>query len=277
MTTLLQQARRTLNELGAWPRKHLGQHFLVDPSVVDRMIAAAGICPTDTVLEIGPGLGVLSHKLAELAARLYLVEIDPTLAERLRTHFARNDRVHVLVADFLQLDLAAVFPEPRIRVVASLPYNVATAILFRLLEHRQQFPDATVMLQKEVAERLHARPGTKAYGVPTVLIQLYATVTVVCTVRPRSFFPPPRVESQVVRLVFRDSPRVALCSEHLFSQVVKAAFAQRRKTLRNALRAAGYQELEAVEEKTNIALQRRGETLSLEEFAALANALAGHT
>jgi 16S rRNA (adenine1518-N6/adenine1519-N6)-dimethyltransferase len=130
------------------------------------------------------------------------------------------------------------------------------------------------MIQKEVAERLSAVPGTKAYGVPSVLTQLYATVTTVCTVQPWSFFPPPKVESQVVRLVFQNAPRVAVQNERVFSQIVKAAFAQRRKTLRNALRAAGYDSLDTVSARIGIDLQRRGETLSVEEFAALANLLA---
>jgi 16S rRNA (adenine1518-N6/adenine1519-N6)-dimethyltransferase len=273
VTTLLQQARFALGELGVRPHKQFGQHFLIDPTVIDRMITAARISPNDTILEIGPGLGVLSDQLAELATRLYLVEVDRVLANRLRDRFARNERVCVIAADFLSLDLPATFPEPTIHVVASLPYNVATPILFRLLEHRRQFSEATVMIQKEVAERLTAVPGTKAYGVPSVLTQLYATVSPVCTVGPRSFFPAPKVESQIVRLVFQDTPRVAIREEGLFPRVVKAAFAQRRKTLRNTLKAAGYQNLEAVEKLTGIDLQRRGETLSLEEFAALANSL----
>ena len=130
------------------------------------------------------------------------------------------------------------------------------------------------MVQKEVAERLSAAPGTKAYGIPSVLTQLYAAVTRVCTVHPRSFFPAPKVESQVVRLVFRDDPRVAVQNPLVFRRVVKAAFAQRRKTLRNTLRAAGYRDLAVVGERVGIDLQRRGETLSVEEFAVLANALA---
>jgi 16S rRNA (adenine1518-N6/adenine1519-N6)-dimethyltransferase len=242
----LQQARFALGELGVRPHKQLGQHFLIDPAVIDRMITAAQIRPGDTILEIGPGLGVLSNKLAELAARLSLVEVDTVLADRLRERFTGNDRVQVITADFLTLDLSSAFPEPVIHVVASLPYNVATPILFRLLEHRYKFPEVTVMIQKEVAERLSAAPGTKAYGVPSVLTQLYATVTTVGTVGPRSFFPAPKVESQIVRLVFQEAPRVAVQSEGVFRQVVKAAFAQRRKTLRNALRAAGYRDLDAV-------------------------------
>jgi len=190
--TLLQQARFALGELGTRPHKRLGQHFLIDPTVIDRMIAAARIGAEDTILEIGSGLGALSDKLAGLAARLYLVEVDTALADRLRGRFADNDRVRIITSDFLSLNCSATFPEPVIRVVASLPYNVATPILFRLLEQRHKFPEATVMLQKEVAERLTAAAGSKAYGVPSLLTQLYAVVTPVCTVGPRSFFPAPK-------------------------------------------------------------------------------------
>jgi 16S rRNA (adenine1518-N6/adenine1519-N6)-dimethyltransferase len=274
--TLLQQARFTLGELGIRPHKQLGQHFLIDPAVIERMIAAARIGPEDTVLEIGPGLGALSEALAEVAAQLYLVELDTILADRLRERFAGDKQVQVIAADFLSLDLSATFPKPGIHVVASLPYNVATPILFRLLEHRNKFTEATVMIQKEVAERLSAAPGTKAYGVPSVLTQLYATVITVCAVGPRSFFPAPKVASQVVRLVFQETPRVVVQNEKVFRRVVKAAFAQRRKTLRNALRAEGYSDLDAIGARTGIDLQRRGETLALDEFAALTNAFAEH-
>jgi len=273
VTTLLQQVRFTLGELGIRPHKHLGQHFLIDATVVDHMIAAARISADDVILEIGPGLGVLSDQLVDLAAQLYLVEVDRALADRLRDRFAKNERVHVVAADFLRLDLPGTFPEPTIHVVASLPYNVATPILFRLLEHRQRFSQATVMIQKEVAERLTAVPGTKAYGVPSVLTQLYATVETICTVGPRSFFPAPQVESQVIRLVFQEAPRVAVRDEKVFQRVVKAAFAQRRKTLRNTLRAAGYDGIDEVSARVGISLQRRGETLSVKEFAILANEL----
>lgn len=273
MPTLLQQARFALGELGIRPHKQFGQHFLIDATVIARMIEAARIRAEDPVLEIGPGLGALSDALVELTTQLYLVEVDKMLAERLRTRFTGTDRVQVITADFLHLDLPAVFAEPVVHVVASLPYNVATPILFRLLEHRDKFPDATVMLQKEVAERLSAAPGTKAYGVLSVLIQLYATVTTVCTVESRSFFPAPKVQSQVVRLVFQELPRVSVHDTGVFRRVVKAAFGQRRKTLRNALRTAGYSDLEVVGSRAGIDMQRRGETLSLEEFAMLANIL----
>lgn len=273
MPTLLQQTRFALSELGVHPRKQFGQHFLIDATVVERMIMAARIGSDDTILEIGPGLGVLSDQLAGIVARLYVVELDNLLADRLQKRFAATSRVQVIAADFLSLDLSAIFPELTIHIVASLPYNVATPILFRLLEHRRQFPEVTVMIQKEVAERLTAEPGTKAYGVPSVLTQLYATVTTVCTVGPRSFFPPPKVESQVIRLVFQETPKVAVQDERLFRRVVRTAFGQRRKTLRNTLKAAGYLDLEGIEKRSGIDMQRRGETLSVQEFATLTEVL----
>jgi len=272
--SLLQQTRFVLNELGVRPHKQFGQHFLINPTVVTHMIEAAEIHPQDSVLEIGPGLGVLSDELAVRAGRLYLVDVDTVLVARLEKHFADREHVQVATADFLSLDIAAVFPDPEIHVVASLPYNVATPILFRLLDHRQKFRSATVMIQKEVAERLTATPGTKAYGVPSVLTQMYGTVTTICTVGPGSFFPPPKVESQVIRIVFQVQPRVPLADEAVFRRIVKAAFAQRRKTLRNTLKSAGYENLDEVSAQTGIDFQRRGETLSLAEFARLANAYA---
>ncbi len=275
MITLLQETRLALAELGVRPHRHFGQHFLINPAIVTRMIEAAEIRSHDTILEIGPGLGVLSHELVARASKLYLVDVDITLTARLEKQFAKNERVHVVTADFLALDPDTTFPESEIRVVASLPYNVATPILFRLLDYRGKFRTATVMLQKEVAERLTATPGTKAYGVPSVLTQLYGTVTTVCTVGPRSFFPPPKVESQVIRIEFQEHPRVTVADEVAFRRLVKAAFAQRRKTLRNTLRAAGYENLDEVSEKTGIDFQRRGETLTVEEFATLANGYVG--
>lgn len=268
---LLQQARFALGELGIRPHKRLGQHFLIDADVIQRMVTAAAIRPEDSVLEIGPGLGALSEPLVKQSGQLILVETDAALADRLTARFTHDGHVQMIVADFLRLDLKDTFRAQSLKVVASLPYNVATPILFRLLEHRTQFPQATVMLQREVAERITASPGTKAYGVLSVLIQLYATTKAVCSVGPRSFFPAPQVHSRVIQLIFHKEPRVAVADEGLFRQIVKAAFNQRRKTLRNALRGVGGADLEAVGQRADIDLQRRGETLSLEAFARLAN------
>ena len=273
--TLLQQARFALGELGIRPHKRLGQHFLIDADVIQRMVTAAAIRPEDKVLEIGPGLGALSEVLVKQAGQLILVEMDTTLAARLAERFAHDGHVQMIVADFLRLELKEMFRAQSLKVVASLPYNAATPILFRLLDHRTQFPQATVMLQREVAERITASPGTKAYGVLSVLIQLYATTEAVYSVAPRSFFPAPQVHSQVIKLIFHKEPRVAVADESLFRRIVKAAFNQRRKTLRNALRGVGGADLEAIGQRADIDLQRRGETLSLEAFARLANSWRG--
>ncbi len=269
--TLLEQARFALGELGMRPHKRLGQHFLIDAAVIQCMVTAAAIRPEDDVLEIGPGLGALSEILVKEAGRLLLVEMDTILAERLAARFAHDGHVQVIAADFLRLDLRELFRAQSLKVVASLPYNAATPILFRLLDHRTQFPQATVMLQREVAERITASPGTKAYGVLSVLIQFYATTEVVCSAGPRSFFPAPQVHSQVIKLIFHKEPRVAVADEGLFRRIVKAAFNQRRKTLRNALRGVGGADLEALGQRAAIDLRCRGETLSLEAFARLTN------
>ncbi len=269
---MLQQTRFTLRELNIRPHRRLGQHFLVDADIVRCMVQAAELPPDTAVLEIGPGLGVVSEALMESGVQLYLVEVDRVLAERLARRFACCDTVQVMAGDFLKLDVAHAFSHTPIRVVASLPYQVATLILFRLLEHRTRFPEATVLLQKEVAERVGAGPGTKAYGALSVLMQLYAEVTPVCTVGPRSFFPVPKVHSQLIKMVFHAQPRSAVHDPAMFRRVVKAAFAQRRKTLRNALRAAGFSAPEGIAAQLRLDLRCRGETLGVEEFAALANA-----
>lgn len=272
MSSLLQQTRSVLRALNVRTHRRLGQHFLVDADLVRRMVQAAELAPDTAVLEIGPGLGAVSEALLESGVHLYLVEVDRVLAQHLAQRFAGCNTVRVVENDFLKLDVAHVFSHAPIRVVASLPYQVATPILFRLLEHRTRFPEATVMLQKEVAERVGAGPGTKAYGALSVLMQLYADVTLVCTAGPRSFFPAPKVYSQLIKLVFHTQPRAAVHDSAMFRRVVKAAFAQRRKTLRNALCAAGFSAPEGVAAQLKLDLRRRGETLGLEDFAALANA-----
>jgi 16S rRNA (adenine1518-N6/adenine1519-N6)-dimethyltransferase len=258
------------------PRKKWGQHFLVDRRVVQCLITAAEIKPNEIVLEIGPGLGALTRELARCAAKLYLVEIDPELVRRLHEEFAGKEHVIVIAGDFLLLNLSAAFPEEKIKVVANLPYNVATPILFRLIAERQRFPQVMVTLQKEVAERLSAAPGSKAYGALSVLVQLYARVEKKFVVAPGSFSPPPQVESQVVFLTLQEAQRVPLADEEVFRRVVRAAFGQRRKTLRNALKGLLSNVAQDPFLQTGIDPSRRGETLSLEEFAALANSVTRH-
>ena len=259
-------------------RRALGQHFLADVGVADRIVDAVGATPADLVCEIGAGPGVLTGRLAARAGRLLALEIDPALHGRLAAQTARWPNVEIRLADargFAYDALRADWPRPgRVLVVGNLPYSVSKAILLRLWEARASLDAATLMLQREVAERLVAAPGGKAYGALSVLWQAWADVALLLVVPPGAFRPPPAVDSAVVQAVFRPSPRVALGEPGAFVRLVKAAFAQRRKTLANTLRA-GFPGLGAAGigralDAAGIDPRRRAETLTLEEFARLA-------
>lgn len=261
-------------------RRALGQHFLIDAEVAHRTVALADLDPGATVLEIGPGRGALTEHLLAAGHRVVAVELDPALADALEARErvrdaarggARDDaRLLVLRGDFLRLDLAALPPGP-LPVVANLPYATGTAILARLVEHPARFPRVVVMLQLEVVQRICAEPGSRAYGSLTVLTALHAVATFGFTVPPRAFKPRPEVESAVVRLDLQVEPRAPVGDERVFRRVVRAAFAQRRKTLRNALGAHfGVEAAGDLLDRAGIDPRRRAETLSLEEFAHLA-------
>jgi 16S rRNA (adenine1518-N6/adenine1519-N6)-dimethyltransferase len=274
------EARVALAAAGLRPQKRWGQHFLCDPSVAQRIVDAAALAPGAAVLEIGPGLGALTDALAARAGRLYMVEIDRGLAARLADRHAADPHVEVLVGDVLELPLDTLIAEPEATVVANLPYNISSPVLFRLLELRARFPRAVLMLQRELAERLAAGPGDEARGVLSVLVQTWAEVRVAFRVSRRSFVPPPRVDSAVAVLRFSTAPRVALDDPIFYAAVVRAAFGQRRKMLRNALRALAATRgldpaaLEARCARAGVDARARAETLGLEDFARLAAALA---
>jgi len=271
------EAREALAAAGLRPRKRWGQHFLCDPTVARRIVETAEVGPRTVALEIGPGLGALTDELAGRAGRLYLVEIDPALAARLAARYGGNPRVRMIEGDVLALPLETLVTEPRVTVIGNLPYNIAIPILFRLREQRVRMPRAVVMVQREVAERLTARPGTADYGVTTVLLQAVADVRLAFRVSRRSFLPPPRVESAVVDVRWSVAPRVDLGDEDAFGEVVRASFGQRRKMLRNALAAlAGRRgvDLESAFARAEVAPSARAETLDLDAFARLARALA---
>jgi 16S rRNA (adenine1518-N6/adenine1519-N6)-dimethyltransferase len=229
------EAHAALAAAGMRPRKRFGQHFLCDEAVVRRIVETAAVGPDAAVLEIGPGLGALTDTLAARAQRLYLVEVDRDLVARLRERYADRPHVAIIEADVLDVRLDRVIPDPPVTVVANLPYNIGTEVVFRLLEVRRHFPHAVLMLQREVAERFTARPGTDAWGAPSVMLQTFADVRVAFGVSRRSFHPPPRVTSAVIDIRWLDSPRVEIGSLAAYRAVVRAAFGQRRKTLRNAL------------------------------------------
>ncbi|MFS8542967.1 MAG: 16S rRNA (adenine(1518)-N(6)/adenine(1519)-N(6))-dimethyltransferase RsmA [Limnochordales bacterium] len=275
-------AAAVLGHYGLAPRKGLGQNFLVDRHIVAKILDAARLTAADTVLEIGPGLGVLTWELAQRVRHVIAVEVDAGLMRWLRDLFAGHPRVRLVHEDALSADLAGLLadhppgPGGTAKAVANLPYYITSPLLLRLLEEELPLSLAVVMVQKEVARRLMAGPGSKDYGALTVAVQLRAQVDMVAAVPPGVFFPPPEVESAVVRLTPRPLPPEAGDGAFV-SAVVRAAFAQRRKTLRNALQAAAgpwdKAAVPAALAAAGIDGRRRGETLSVEEFVRLAAAL----
>ena len=254
------------------PRKALGQNFLTDQNITRKILQAAHVSETDTVLEVGPGRGALTDLLAERAGNLVAVEFDRELAAILKKRFADNSKVTIHEQDILKFDFSSISAENRFKVVANLPYNISTPVLFRFLEERHRISKIVVMLQKEVGERLSAQPDCSDYGVLTILFRQWFDVKREFLVSPGCFFPAPKVDSVVISLVPLSESRVEIGDQLLFERLVKAAFAMRRKTLWNCLKAAGLAEPEQLEEllaSCSIDPGRRGETLTLEEFALL--------
>lgn len=261
------------------PLKALGQNFLVDGNIIDKIVRTADIRPEDSVLEIGPGRGALTETLVRKAGRLVLVEYDHALAAVLKERYAGEQRVTVVDGDIMAVDLAAILGQGRSWiVVANLPYNISTAVLFRLLEVRERLARMILMLQKEVGDRLVAGPDCADYGVTSVLLGLWFDMRREFIVPPGCFHPRPKVDSAVLSFVPLPGPRVEVGDEAVFRRLVKGAFAMRRKTLINCLKAAeltAADELRGMLSECGIDGQRRGETLSLKEFAALSRRLSG--
>lgn len=252
------------------PKKRLGQHFLHDRNIVRRILERFAATPQDTVVEIGPGLGALTTGLLDAATRLHAVEFDRDVIEPLQARCAGHGELVLHRADALEFDFCSITPQP-LRVIGNLPYNISTPILFHLLAQVHCLRDLCFMLQKEVVDRLHAAPGGKDYGRLSVMVQWRCRVTPWFDVAPGAFTPPPQVDSTVVQLVPHATPPFAVDDAAVFARVVQMAFAQRRKTLRNALADFASPPLL---QSVDIDPTRRGETLSLEEFARLANAVA---
>lgn len=254
-------------------RKRFGQNFLRDKNVISAIIAAADLEPEDKVVEIGPGHGALTHILAPAVAQMHLIEIDRDLAAQWEADTHAGVKVHT--GDALQIKWEEFLYEPPYKLVANLPYNISSQILFKVIHHRELFSILVLMFQKEVAQRLRAQAGTKSYGILTVLCQLWFDVEPVISVPPQAFAPQPKVDSEVLRFTRLKQARAEVDDPDLFIRVVKAAFAQRRKTLRNTLQSQGFDPtaVDAAAAQSDINLKRRGETLELAEFAALSNAL----
>jgi len=244
------------------------------------IIRAAEVNSQDVVLEVGPGLGEMTKLLASKAKRVIAIEVDESMVALLEDCLVDYENIVLLRGDALKFDFLREFRKwgERLKVVSNLPYNIATELLFRLVEMREALSGMTLMLQKEVAERIVANPGGKQYGILSVLLQLHCDTSIRLIVPSSSFYPRPKVESAVVRFDFLQKPRVEIEDEPTFRNVVKASFGHRRKTLKNALKHAAFfnvrgEEIEMNFRKAGIDPRRRGETLTLQEFATLSEAL----
>ena len=256
--------------------KKLGQNFLIKRGIVDEIVKAADLQAGEPVLEIGPGIGTLTQGLAQSGANVTAIELDTRLLEVLDTTLAQYSNVTIVHGDVLKLDVPSIMNNEPFKVVANLPYYITTPIIMSLLESRLPIERLVVMVQKEVALRMVAKPGTKDYGALSVAVQYYTKPDIVLDVPPKSFLPAPAVTSSVIRCVLRDKPPVDVIDEKLFFRVVKAGFAQRRKTFANTMKTTGLSKdrIEELLAKANIDGQRRGETFTLQEFADVANAWA---
>lgn len=261
-------------------QKKFGQNFLIDEHVLDKIIRAAEITKDDYVLEIGPGIGTMTQYLACAAREVTAVEIDRALIPILEDTLKEYDNVSIVNEDILKVDIAALAKEKNggrpIKVVANLPYYITTPIIMGLFESHVPLESITVMVQKEVADRMQVGPGTKDYGALSLAVQYYAEPYIVANVPPNCFMPRPAVGSAVIRLTRHQKPPVEVMDEKLMFRLIRASFNQRRKTLANGLKNSG--ELNLSKEVITVAIEKlgkgssvRGEALDLEEFARLTN------
>ena len=263
-------------------QKKFGQNFLIDTRVLDKIIAAADITKDDYVLEIGPGIGTMTQYLAAAAGRVTAVEIDKALIPILADTLKDYDNVNIVNQDILKMDIQKLVDEENggkpVKVVANLPYYITTPIIMGLFESRVPIESITVMVQKEVADRMQVGPGTKDYGALSLAVQYYAKPHIVANVPPNCFMPRPKVGSAVIRLDRYEKPPVEVKDEKLMFRIIRASFNQRRKTLVNGLKNSpelsfSKEEIESAVEQLGKGLNIRGEALTLEEFAFLSNKL----
>ena len=265
-------------------QKKFGQNFLVDSNVLENIIEKAGITEDDLVLEIGPGIGTMTQYLCESAREVVAIEIDETLIPILNYTLEDYENVEVINDDALKTDIEKIVKKKNggkpIKVVANLPYYITTPIIMGLLEGKAPIESITIMVQKEVAERMQTGPGSKDYGALSLAVQYYADANILMTVPASCFMPRPKVDSSVIKLDIYDKPPVDVCDEEMMFKIIRASFNQRRKTLVNGLKNASNlpftkEEIEESIEKLGEDVRVRGEKLTLEQFAKLTNILMG--
>ncbi|UCC65931.1 MAG: ribosomal RNA small subunit methyltransferase A [Deltaproteobacteria bacterium] len=278
MTSLMQELRGR----GILPKRALGQHFLIDRRLAEKIVRLAPLDPEDIVVEIGPGMGVLTFLMLPQVKKVVAVELDQRMVAYLREKGKKISSLAVVYGDALQFDFRGLAEEAggKLKVVANLPYNISTPIIFRLLESRDSLAHLTLMLQQEVAQRITSPPGSRDYGPLSISAQLYTSPKILMRVPPHAFYPRPAVQSAVVGFEILAHPRVEVGDMRFFQGVVRASFAQRRKTILNSLKNSALGlgssgEIRGVLESIGIDPRRRAETLDLVEFKRLAEALRG--
>lgn len=260
--------------------KSLGQNFLIDDNVIDRILAGARLSEGDKIIEVGPGIGTLTREMGKVADKVVAIEIDKTLIPILEETLADLNNVEVVNQDILKVNVEELVKEKLsggpVKLVANLPYYITTPIVMKFLEENIPVTDIVVMVQKEVADRMNANPGTKDYGALSVAVQYYCDTEIVAKAPRHMFVPQPNVDSTVIGLHVREERKYPVDNEEIFFKTVKASFGQRRKTLLNSLGTLGFLTKDQVKEalsNANIDEKRRGETLTIEEFAALSNVI----
>lgn len=280
MQNSLEDTKFILKKYNISANKKLGQNFLIDDNIINEIIDSSNVNKNDLIIEIGPGLGTLTAKLLENAGKVISIELDDRMIKILSDRFKLYDNFTLIHNDVLKIDLNQIIKEnienlDNVKVVANLPYYITTPIIMKLLEDRVNIQSITVMVQKEVAERITATPGDKLSGAITYSIDYYAEAKEVVFVSKECFMPSPEVDSEVIKLTLRDKPKVNVVNEELFFKIIKASFSQRRKTLLNGLANSGIinnkEKLKEILEDMGLNLEIRGEKLSIEQFADLAD------
>ena len=279
MNNIYEETKFLMKKYNLTANKKLGQNFLVDSEAINSIVASANLTKKDMVIEIGPGLGTLTSMLIEKACKVIAIELDDRMIKILGDRFLLYDNFELINEDVLKVDLSSLIEKnsefENIKVVANLPYYITTPIIMKLLENRLKIESITIMIQKEVAERIVATPGSKLSGAITYSVHYYAEPEKIALVPNTSFIPSPEVDSEVIKLNIRKSPPVKIDNEKLFFNVIKASFMQRRKTLSNGLVNGGIvkNKAKAIEILKNMGLEEnvRGEELTLEQFANLSN------
>lgn len=281
MSKIYDETKFLMKKYGITANKKLGQNFLIDDNVIEKIVDSSGITNEDLIIEIGPGLGTLTKELLEKASKVICIELDDRMISILKDRFFMYNNFEIINEDVLKVDLNKLINENKkngkiknAKIVANLPYYITTPIIMKLLEEELDIESITVMIQKEVADRLTEIPGGKNGGAITYTVYYYAEAKEILTVPNNSFVPEPEVESEVIRLTLRNKPVIEVVDEHKFFALIKASFMQRRKTLLNAISNSGLnigkERMEQILQDLNIDTRIRGEALTIEQFAEIA-------